>query len=179
MELRLGLSALLIFSFMAIKSQDTIKSEIVNYNKIAGYHVGVVQILFSHNQGETTFFDRTSAYSVGFPFGITFNTSGKIKFDLELVPFINPYLYSNLPYKIHLLYHPGILLPMKNGWTLGLRAAFEIGEGQFGFTPLVNKAFKLRSGTAFFVEIVAPGRFGPEKDTGYTQLGGVHIGLGF
>ena len=68
---------------------------------------------------------------------------------------------------------------MKNGWTLGLRAAFEIGEDQFGFTPLVNKAFKLRSGTAFFVEIVAPGRFGPEKDTGYTQLGGVHIGLGF
>ncbi|MBK8885996.1 MAG: hypothetical protein IPN46_05345 [Saprospiraceae bacterium] len=66
MELRLGLSALLIFSFVAIKSQDTIKSEIVNYNKIAGYHVGVVQILFSHNQGETTFLTEQVHILLGF-----------------------------------------------------------------------------------------------------------------
>jgi len=138
-----------------------------------------VQIIFAHNNGETVYFDRTSVYSVGFPFGITFNTKGKIKIDLELVPFINPYIYSDRPYKIHLLYHPGILCPLGKDWTFGLRAALEIGEGQFGFTPLINKAFKFKSGNAFFIELVAPGRFGPEKDSGYTQLGGVHIGLGF
>jgi hypothetical protein len=148
-------------------------------SKISGYHVGVVQIIFAHNNGETIYFDRTSVYSVGFPFGITFNTKGKLKIDLELVPFINPYIYSDRPYKIHLLYHPGVLYPIGNDWTLGLRAAFEIGEGQFGFTPLVNKTFKLKNGNTFFVELVAPGRFGPLKDDGYTQLGGIHIGIGF
>ncbi len=139
----------------------------------------MVQILFAHNNGETVFFDRTSIYSVGFPFGLTFNTSGKIKIDLEVVPFINPYIYSDKAYEIHLLYHPGILYPLNNGWTLGLRAAFEIGEGQFGFTPLINKSFKRDKGAQFFIEIVAPGRFGPEKTSGYTQLGGIHLGFGF
>ncbi|MBK8055932.1 MAG: hypothetical protein IPK35_22350 [Saprospiraceae bacterium] len=177
---RNNITFILVFaSIMVGLSQDTTKVDLPIKPKIDGYHVGVVQILFSHNNGETVFFDRTSVYSVGFPFGITLNTTGKIKIDLELVPFINPYIYSNLPYKIHLLYHPGILLPLKDGWTLGLRAAFEIGEGQFGFTPLINKAFKNKKGSAFFIELVAPGRFGPAKDSGYTQLGGIHIGLGF
>jgi hypothetical protein len=175
-------SMLILFFILVsygVNGQDTIRTEVKEISKFAGYHVGVVQILFAHNNGETVFFDRTSVYSVGFPFGITLNTTGKIKIDLELVPFINPYIYSNLPYKIHLLYHPGILLPLKDGWTLGLRAAFEIGEGQFGFTPLINKSFKNKKGSAFFIELVTPGRFGPAKDSGYTQLGGIHIGLGF
>ncbi len=169
----------IVFLQMIGKGQDTLSMNNQAKSIVAGYHIGVVQILFAHNKGETTFFDRTSIYSVGFPFGITLNTNGKAKIDLELVPFINPYIYSNLPYKIHLLYHPGILYPLNGGWTIGLRAAFEIGEGQFGFTPLINKAFKNKNGTAFFIELVAPGRFGPDKDSGYTQLGGVHIGLGF
>ena len=172
---------LILFAFVLNNgvSQDTLDLQSSGVSKLAGYHAGVVQIIFSHNNGETVFFDRTSVYSVGFPFGITLNTSGKLKIDLELVPFINPYIYSDRPYKIHLLYHPGILYPLKDGWTLGLMAAFEIGEGQFGSTPLINKAFKINKGTAFFIEFVAPGRFGPEKNSGYTQLGGVHFGLGF
>jgi hypothetical protein len=162
-----------------VNGQDTIRTEEKEISKFAGYHVGVVQILFAHNNGETVFFDRTSIYSVGFPFGLTFNTTGKIKIDLEFVPFINPYIYSDKAYEIHLLYHPGILYPLSNGWTLGLRAAFEIGQGQFGFTPLINKSFKRDKGAIFFFEIVAPGRFGPEKTSGYTQLGGIHIGFSF
>lgn len=175
----LSLLVLMTFFFIEAETQDTINFNKNEVSKVAGYHVGVVQIVFSHNNGETVFFDRTSVYSVGFPFGITLNTPGKVKVDLELVPFINPYIYSDKPYKIHLLYHPGILYPLKNGWTIGLRAAFEIGEGQFGFTPLINKAFKNSKGYAFFIELVAPGRFGPEKNSGYTQLGGLHIGFGF
>jgi hypothetical protein len=174
------LSLICIFLFLSgITAQDlTIINPPVK-TKINGYHVGVVQILFATNKGETVFFDRTSVYSVGFPFGITFNTAGKLKIDLELVPFINPYIYSDLPYNIHLLYHPGILYPLKGGWTLGMRAAFEIGQGQFGFTPLINKGFKTGKGTTFFIELILPGRFGPEKASGYTQLGGIHMGLGF
>ncbi|MFZ1750175.1 MAG: hypothetical protein WAU01_08290 [Saprospiraceae bacterium] len=166
-----------VFSYAC--AQDSTVIERPELPKVAGYHAGVVQIIFAHNNGETVYFDRTSVYSVGFPFGITFNTKSKLKIDLELVPFINPYIYSDRPYRIHLLYHPGILYPLHHGWTLGLRAAFEIGEGQFGFTPLINKAFKCKNGNVFFMELVAPGRFGPDKDTGYTQLGGVHLGIGF
>lgn len=162
-----------------INAQDSLKTEMDIKPKFEGYHVGVVQLLFSHNNGETVFFDKTSVYTVGFPFGLTFNTSGKLKIDLELVPFINPYIYSDKSYDIHLLYHPGVLYPLKKGWTLGLRAAFEIGVGQFGFTPLINKSFDFYKNTKFFIEIVAPGRFGPEKNVGYTQLGGLHLGLGF
>ncbi|MBP6445912.1 MAG: hypothetical protein WAT22_16085 [Saprospiraceae bacterium] len=173
------LIVLILFYLNNTTAQDTTNVQISLVPKVSGYHAGVVQIIFAHNNGETVYFDRTSVYSVGFPFGITLNTSGKLKFDLELVPFINPYIYSDRPYKIHLLYHPGVLYPLKYGWTLGLRAAFEIGEGQFGFTPLINKAFKINKGSAFFIELVAPGRFGPNKNSGYTQLGGVHIGLGF
>lgn len=168
-----------IIYITGVFAQDSTKTNSMNTSKIEGYHAGVVQILFMHNKGETVFFDRTSVYSVGFPFGITLNTKGKVKIDLELVPFINPYIYSDLPYNIHLLYHPGILYPLKGGWTLGFRAAFEIGQGQFGFTPLINKAFKNINGSVFFIELVFPGRFGPEKSSGYTQLGGIHVGLGF
>ncbi|MBK9736355.1 MAG: hypothetical protein IPO92_15915 [Saprospiraceae bacterium] len=160
-------------------AQDTLGNKQALIPKVAGYHIGVVQLFFAHNKGETVFFDRNSNYTIGFPFGITLNTPGKAKIDLELVPFINPYLFSDRPYKIHLLYHPGILYPLNNGWTFGLRAAFEIGEGQFGFTPLINKAFKNKNGYTFFIELVAPGRFGPNKNSGYTQLGGIHLGLGF
>ncbi len=174
---------MLLFFFISVSNgvngQDKIIAEVKENSKFAGYHIGVVQIIFAHNNGETVFFDRTSIYSVGFPFGLTFNTSGKIKIDLEVVPFINPYIYSDKAYEIHLLYHPGILYPLSNGWTLGLRAAFEIGQGQFGFTPLINKSFKRDKGAMFFFEIVAPGRFGPEKTSGYTQLGGIHFGFSF
>ncbi|HMR86819.1 MAG TPA: hypothetical protein PKD51_01630 [Saprospiraceae bacterium] len=173
-------SMLILFFILVsygVNSQDTIRTELKVISKFAGYHVGVVQILFARNNGETVFFNRTSIYSVGFPFGLTFNTSGKIKIDLEIVPFINPYIYSDKAYEVHLLYHPGILYPLSNGWTLGLRTAFEIGQGQFGFTPLINKSFKRDKGSIFFFEIVAPGRFGPEKTSGYTQLGGIHIGF--
>ncbi|MBK8517852.1 MAG: hypothetical protein IPL55_16685 [Saprospiraceae bacterium] len=177
---RLYLALLTHLACFAISTaQDTIMVASPVLPKVSGYHAGVVQIIFSYNNGETVYFDRTSVYSLGFPFGITFNTKGKSKIDLELVPFINPYIYSDRPFKIHLLYHPGILYPLKYGWTLGLRAAFEIGEGQFGFTPLVNKAFNFKNGNVFFIELVAPGRFGPNKDSGYTQLGGIHVGIGF
>jgi hypothetical protein len=81
---------LVIAAIMVSHTQDSTKVDLPIKPKIDGYHAGVVQILFSHNNGETVFFDRTSVYSVGFPFGITLNTSGKIKIDLELVPFINP-----------------------------------------------------------------------------------------
>ncbi|MEP6792749.1 MAG: hypothetical protein ABJB16_00365 [Saprospiraceae bacterium] len=170
---------IVVFLLGSIKAQDVIKTAEPAFSKLAGYHVGVVQIFFAIHKGETTFFDESKFYSIGFPVGITLSTAGKTKFDVEFVPFIKPNVKTDLPYQVHLLFHPGVLFPLHDGWTFGLRLAFEVGEGQFGFTPLLNKSFKLSEHSNFFVELVAPGRFGPEKDSGYTQLGGLHLGFGF
>jgi len=163
----------------SIVAQDAIKTTERVMPKLAGYHIGVVQLIYSVNKGETSFLDENNFYTIGFPVGLTLNTGGKVKVDLELVPFIKPHIETDLPYQVHLLYHPGVLFPMQHGWTFGFRLAFEAGEGQFGFTPLLNKSFKISEKSVFFMELVAPGRFGPEKNSGYTQLGGLHAGFGF
>lgn len=170
---------LYMFNFNPIHSQDSIEMKKTNTQIVAGYHFGVVQIVGAMNKGEFTFLDKYNFYTIGFPFGVTFKTPCRMLVDLEFVPVIKPFASTDIPYQVHLLYHPGVLFPLKKGWTFGLRLAFESGEGQFGFTPLLNKAFKFKNNGAFFVELVAPGRFGPTKDSGYTQLGGLHLGIGF
>lgn len=162
------------------KSQNIQMTDSISRGSIKGYHIGVVQPILAIHNNQTTYLSDYEFYSIGFPFGITLNTSGALLIDLEIVPFIKPYLNDDSkPYEIHLLYHPGILLPLGHGFTAGLRVAFESGTNQFGFTPLINKGFKLSQATKFFIEIVFPGRFGPGKDSGYTQLIGAHIGLAF
>ncbi len=146
---------------------------------IKGYHLGVVQPIVSFNKGTTTNLFAYDKYAIGFPIGITFATPGKLLFDLEMVPFIAPLIERRENYEVHLLYHPGVLLPLNGGFTLGLRAAFESGTEQFGYTLLLNKAFDLCKDTKFFVELVAPGRWGPNEKSGYTQVLAFHMGLGF
>jgi len=143
-----------------------------------GLHVGIVQPLLAMNQGTTSSIADVDFYAIGFPIGITFKTSCQLLFDVELVPFINPG-NDSIPHATHLLFHPGILKPLGKGFTFGIRAAFELGQGQYGFTPLLNKAFKLKNGTAFFTELVLPGRFGPGPNSGYTQVVAIHLGIGF
>ncbi len=160
----------------ALRAQENGASE-EHLSKIAGYHIGVVQILFGVHKSEITFLDQSDFYSIGFPMGVTFNMPGKLKFDLEFVPVINPYLEEDRPYDVHLLFHPGFLYPLQKNYTIGLRLAFENGEQQFGFTPLINKSFALGKQTHFFIEFVAPTRFA--KNQAFNQLFGIHLGLGF
>ena len=162
-----------------VTAQESEKKMIDPVSVLAGYHVGVVQIMFAVNKGNFTTLDKYDFYFIGFPIGITFNTAGKLKFDLEFVPVIKPYFNSGVPIQVHLLFHPGILYPLGNGWTFGFRLAYENSVNQIGFTPLINKGFKRKNNSVFFFELVAPARFGPEKNSGYTQLGGLHVGLGF
>jgi len=162
-----------------VTAQESEKKMSDPISVLAGYHVGVVQIMFAANKGNFTTLDKYDFYFIGFPIGITFNTAGKLKFDLEFVPVVKPYFNSGVPIQVHLLFHPGILYPLGNGWTFGFRLAYENSVNQIGFTPLINKGFKRKNNSVFFLELVAPARFGPEKNSGYTQLGGLHVGLGF
>lgn len=147
--------------------------------KLKGYHVGVVQPIISINKGETTNLFTYDNYAIGFPTGITFSTGLKLLIDLEMVPFIAPLIERRENFNVHLLYHPGVLLPLDGGFTVGLRAAFESGTGQFGYTLLLNKSFDICKSTKFFFELVAPGRWGPNEKSGYTQVFAFHMGLGF
>lgn len=163
-------------------SQDSIpvNQNIVEHpSGLAGYHFGVVQPIMALQNGESHFLHEQNFYEIGFPLGITFHTNGKVLFDLEFVPFLKPYANSDKPYETHLLVHPGVLFPISKGFTVGVRAAFDMGTNQFGFTPLINQVICKSENHVFFIEIVAPGRFGPEKDSGYTQAFALHLGFGF
>jgi hypothetical protein len=177
-KLVLLLAMTVVLAGLTADAQETTPSPAPSKG-LAGYHVGVVQPIVSFNNGETHYFTEYDHYAIGFPLGITFHTPGKTLIDMEFVPLIQPYANSSKPYDVHLLVHPGILFPMSHGWTFGFRLAFETGAGQFGFTPLINKGFKIHDNHVFFIELVAPGRFGPEKNSGYTQVLGLHVGLGF
>ncbi len=145
-----------------------------------GAHFGTVLPLVSASGGEvTTISDNLSA---GFPMGITIKTSYNVAFDLEVVPFIDENSVSNV------IVHPGLLMGLTNGFTFGLRGAFETA-GAYGVTPLLNKAFPFPNDpdTVFFVELVLPVRFyqavpdyeGAATSVDKTLAMAVHFGIGF
>lgn len=178
MSNRIFLFSVLYFLTFSISAQDTMAMKMFDGNYVKGYHLGVVQPIISINKGETTNLLDYDVYAIGFPVGITLATRSSVMIDLEIVPFIAPALEKRDNYNVHLLYHPGVLVPLGSGFTFGFRLAYESGQGQFGFTPLINKSFPISSHTKFFLEIVAPGRFGPNPDSGYTQIFGLHVGIG-
>jgi hypothetical protein len=141
-----------------------------------GGHFGVVFPLVTHINGETT--NINDDFRVGFPMGITVKTSNTWAFDLELVPVLNP--QDGGPIGVPLTLHPGILGSIANGWTGGLRMAFDLDGASWGFTPLLNKGFQL-SGTTYFIEAVVPIRFQDDAsgDTSTAITFGVHVGVGF
>lgn len=142
------------------------------------YHLGIVQPILSVNQGDAHYFYENEFYAIGFPIGLTCRMSESVKFDLEFVPFVKPNADLNKPFEINFLFHPGFLFPLSGGWTFGTRLAFET-VGAFGLSPLLNKSFGLGGDRVFFIELVAPARWGPQKNNSYTQALAVHVGLGF
>jgi hypothetical protein len=153
-------------------AQDTMKTAApaapVFENKLGG-HFGVVQLLFKSSSGTNEVVGE-DFYAIGFPTGITVKKED-MAFDVEIVPFIDR--KSN----VNLLFHPGILFPLGNNFTFGTRAAFEIGQGQYGFTPLINKSFTCKNGQVTFAEIVFPVRFSANGPM--TNIVGLHLGVGF
>src|ERR1700680_4165315 len=68
-----------------------------------GGHIGFVLPLVTHAGGQTIN-DTADQFSIGFPVGVTFKGSGRMAFDLELVPFIN----TAPPRQPTLSVHPGL-----------------------------------------------------------------------
>ena len=166
----LGAVAIILFSLAAVvpaSAQDTL-----------GGHIGFVLPLVTHSGGQTT--TISDSFSIGFPMGITVKGKGRMAFDLELVPSI-----QDTPRQVGLLVHPGLVWGIGHGFAVGARGAFDVNTAQFGFTPLVNKSWPIKSENSFFksyfAEAVLPVRF--NRPTGFPATNavtfGIHFGLGF
>jgi hypothetical protein len=149
----------------ATKAQDSL-----------GGHIGFVLPLVTRAGGQTT--TLSDNFSIGFPVGITVKGSGRMAFDLELVPDI-----QDSPRKVTLTVHPGLVWSLGHGFSAGARLAFDVDSSQFGFTPLVNKSWPIKDHyfKAYFVEAVLPVRFnrpvgGPNTNP---VTFGLHFGVGF
>lgn len=148
-------------------------------NDIGG-HIGAVVPLLQMSRGNTT--SIADNLVGGFPMGLTLKLRPDVAFDLEVVPFLDENSVSNV------IIHPGILMGLTNGFTFGLRGAFET-SGAYGVTPLLNKSFPFPSdpNTVFFVEFVLPVRFYQEKpeyqgapvSVDKTLSAAIHFGIGF
>jgi hypothetical protein len=122
-----------------------------------GGHIGFVLPLVTRSGGQTIS-DLTDQFSVGFPVGITVKGTGRMAFDLELVPTIN-----TKPRQTTLTVHPGLVWNLGHGFGAGGRLAFDVNSPSWGFTPLINHSWPIKHNNglfkAYFVEADLPVRF--------------------
>lgn len=155
----------------------TLTIGLLNAQSKIGGHFGAVHPLVTFSEGQST--SIADNYVIGFPAGITVKFDRRLAFDVEFVPFIDNGRMNEL------LFHPGILLDLGGGFTLGNRLAFETSSTAYGFTPLLNKAFNLGENGNFFTKLVLPVRFGEKiLESGMTDnfsafTIGLHTGIAF
>ncbi len=167
---------LIMFVFILIVT-STVILPAQGQSKVGG-HFGVVSPLVQFAADDLTTF--ADGLGLGFPMGLTLGVKPGVDFDLEVVPFIQNNEVSNV------LLHPGALMALTNGYTFGLRAAFETG-GAYGVTALLNKGKRISSDVTLFVEFVVPVRFfreaptfeGEETDVRKAIAGALHVGIAF
>jgi len=142
------------------------------YPKISGYF-GILHpiVIFSGDETNVNFKDY---YAVGFPTGINIWKSSKIGFSFEVVPNIKA--EDGVSKMNNLLFHPGVLVALGNGFTFAGRAAFET-TGRYGFTPVFNKTVIKNENCSYFVAIPLPVRFGNDHPTSFTA--GFQFGIAF
>jgi hypothetical protein len=147
-----------------------------------GGHIGFVLPLVTHSGGQTIN-DTADQFSIGFPVGVTFKGSGRMAFDMELVPFIN----TAPPRQTTLTVHPGLVWNLGHGWGAGGRLAFDVNGSDWGFTPLVNHSWPIKSAgehsffKTYFIEADLPVRFNRPVNMPATNAVtfAMHFGLGF
>ncbi len=108
-----------------------------------GGHIGILVPWVTRAGGNnTTVFDT---FSLGLPFGISVKGQGRMFVDFEFIPHIN-----SSPHEATLTVDPGLMWRLDHGFTVGMRAAFNINSSSIGFVPVVNKSWKLPNQSGFF-----------------------------
>lgn len=155
----------LLFLSRLVFSQET-------YPKITGYF-GVYHPIITTSSEQTNLNFR-DYYAVGFPTGINIWKSSKIGFSFEIVPNIKVQGASDKVTNI--VFHPGVLVALGNGYTFTGRMAFE-NSGRYGVTPVINKTVIKNANSSYFVAVPLPVRFG--NDHPATVTIGVQLGIAF
>ena len=154
--MKLIFSSIFIVLFFHGFSQD-IKLK-PTYPIVKGYFAIVHPIITFDKDGNHTNFSK--GYTVGFPMGINILKSDKIGLSIEIVPFVKT---ENGTDKVNnVLFHPGIIFRLKNGYSFVHRLAFET-TGRYGITPVVTKIFHHADDYNLFVSMPVPVRFGNVK----------------
>lgn len=157
---------LILFFFSTIGFSQT------TYPKIMGYFGILHPILTVSN--EQTNLNFRDYYAVGFPTGINIWKNQKIGFSFEIVPNIKD---ENGTDKVtNILFHPGVLVALGNGYTFAGRLAFESG-GRYGVTPVLNKTVFKSENCSYFVAVPLPVRFGNNHPATFTA--GFQFGIAF
>jgi hypothetical protein len=162
----------LLFAGFHLLTPSTARAQ----NSVGG-HIGVAFPLVTRAGGETT--TLGDSFTTAVPMGVTIKRAGsRLAIDFEIVPVV-----KNNPRKVDLTIHPGAIWDLRRGYAAGIRAAFDVNQSSWGFTPLLAKGFSIAqdSPTKFFVEFDLPVRF--QKPTpGKTVTAvtfAVHTGISF
>ncbi|QIP18026.1 hypothetical protein G8759_30820 [Spirosoma aureum] len=140
--------------------------------RMAGY-LGILHplVTIDGNGSETNFSDY---YVVGFPIGLNLWKTDRVGFSAEIVPIIRA--ENHVSRVSNVLFHPGILLGLGNGFTFAGRLAFET-NGRYGVTPVFNKVVKRNKDSSYFVAIPIPVRFGNDRSA--SAAVGFQFGIAF
>lgn len=166
------LKFLLITTLIAVKSVNLLAQENHSYPKITGF-VGILHpIITINNSG--AHYNFSENYVVGMPTGINIWKTKNVGFSMELVPFIKAENGTSKMY--NLLFHPGILLRLADGFTFAGRIAFET-SGRYGVTPVFNKVIKRNKLSSYYIAVPIPARFGNNLPNSIGT--GVQFGIAF
>ncbi len=95
-------------------------------------------------------------------------------FSFEIAPFIKAEGGSSRV--TNFMFHPGLMLRFKHGFTYITRIAFETA-GRYGITPVFNKVIYRRQRVSYFIAVSAPVRFGNDKPA--SVAGAFQFGINF
>jgi hypothetical protein len=172
-HIRLRVIPVLSFALVFLLSSS---EQAAAQNTIGG-HFGVAFPLATRADGETTTLGDN--FTTAFPMGITIKREGsRMAFDFEVVPAI-----SDRPRNVNLTIHPGLIWDLGDNWAGGIRAAFDVNQPSWGFTPLIAKAFPINESgkNKVFIEFDLPVRFQkPTPGNNVTAVTfAVHVGTAF
>lgn len=165
MAMKPTLLFVLLFISTTVFSQQT-------YPKITGYF-GIYHPIITTSSEQTNLNFR-DFYAVGFPTGINIWKSSKIGFSFEIVPNIKVQGASDKVTTI--VFHPGVLVALGNGYTFAGRMAFE-SSGRYGITPVINKTVIKNANSSYFLAVPLPVRFGNDHPATFTV--GLQFGIAF
>lgn len=142
---------LCVFCCSNLKAQN-------NFIRTTGFF-GVLHPLVTVSSQETVVNFR-DYYVVGFPFGVNFWKNSKLAFSIEMIPLIKAENGTSKMYNV--LFHPGLVFDVGNGFRISARAAFETA-GRYGFTPVFTKTIYKAKSNSYYVAFGLPARFGNDK----------------